>query len=174
MNGSEERDAARSDIETLTRRSTELIERVERDTTEEERVRKPSSDAWSLTEVAQHLALVAGGILRTAHPAKRGASVIGAAKSALLRGVLRSRLKIRAPVAGIVPRPGVTWSDAQNNVRRSLEGWKAFVDGNAFEQTGFRHPFVGSLTPAETTGFLVEHFDHHMRQVERLFAGLKV
>ena len=165
------RDSARTSISVLERQSAELIQRVERDTTDAERTRKPSIDAWSLTEVTQHLALVVGGILRTARPARR-AAFLGGAKVALLNGVLRSPLKMPAPVSAVVPRPGVTWSDARRNILSSLESWKTFIDGDTFDTTRFHHPLVGSLTPAQTAQFLVEHFGHHRRQTDRLFTDL--
>jgi DinB family protein len=172
MNESGNRATARSHVQMLTRRSMQLIERVERDATDEERIRKPAPDAWSLTEVTQHVALVAGGMLRTAHPAGRSGGPLDSAKSLLLATVLRSPLKIRAPVSAIVPRPGVSWSDARANVRKGLDAWSVFVDGDTFGQIAFRHPFVGSMSPVRTAKFLVDHFEHHMRQVDRIFAGL--
>lgn len=164
----DEHRAAQSALDLLTQRSDELLARIEGTTTDDERLKKPAPGAWSLTEVVQHLSLVAAGMLRTGHTAKPGAPFIGWAKLAALRGLLRSRLKIKAPVAAIVPRPGVMWSDAQSNLRASNVRWRAFVDGNTFDATSFRHPFVGRLTPVETVEFLVEHFQHHMRQVDRL------
>lgn len=166
----DEHKAAQSALDLLTQRSDELLARIERTTTDEERMKTPEPGAWSLTEVVQHLSLVAGGMLRTGRPAKPGVRFIGSAKLAALRGLLRSRLKIKAPVAAVVPRPGVTWSDAQSNLRASNVRWRAFVDGDTFDETGFKHPFVGRLTPVETVEFLVEHFQHHMRQVDRLLA----
>lgn len=166
------RESARVSISMLERQSAELIQRVERDTTDAERTRKPSIHAWSLTEVVQHLALVAGGMLRGARPVRPRLRFPGAIKSLLLRGVLRSPLKIRTPVAAIVPRPGVTWSDARTNLATSNDRWRAFVEDDTFDQTSFMHPLVGRLTPAETANFLVEHFDHHVRQIDRLLAGL--
>lgn len=173
MSETGEREAALSTIETLTRRSNELIVRIERDRTDEERVRKPSPTAWSLTEVVQHISLVGAGMLATARPAVRGIPFGGWAKSALLRGVLRSRMKIRAPVAAIIPQPGITWNDARANLVQSNGRWSEFIEGATFNETGFRHPFVGALRPTETAAFLVEHFNHHMRQVDRLFSGFK-
>lgn len=165
--------AARRYIEVLTGRSEELIDRIERTIGEGERQSRPAPDAWSLTEIVQHLALVAGGMLRTARPAGRSFPYGGRVKLASLRRILRSPLKIRAPVAAIVPRPGVTWVDASRNLAGSNLRWKAFVDGDDFTRTAFRHPFVGRLGPAETAGFLVEHFEHHVRQVDRLIAWLE-
>lgn len=170
MKVDDERNAARTALDLLVGRSDELVERIERDITDDARMRKPGPGVWSLTEVVQHLSLVAGGMLRTGRPTKRGAPFIGAAKMAALRSLLRSRLKIKAPVAAIVPRPGVTWSDARANLRASNDRWRAFVDGDTFDQLVFKHPLVGRLTPVETVTFLVEHFDHHTRQVDRLLA----
>ena len=136
-------------------------------------MRKPSATAWSLTDVVQHLSLVNAGMLATARPSVRVIPFARWAKSALLRRVLRSRLKIRAPVAAIIPRPGVTWIDARTNLVQSNDRWSEFMEGATFNETGFRHPFVGALIPTETAAFLVEHFNHHRRQVDRLFSGFK-
>jgi hypothetical protein len=168
-----ERHLARRDIELLEVRSSELMTRIEQETAEPARISKPAPDVWSITEVVQHLSLVANGMLRTARPAGRSALHLGRIRTGLLRAILRSRLKIRAPVSAIVPRPDVTWMDARTNLAGSNDRWKAFVEGESFDRTAFTHPFVGRLTPAETASFLVEHFDHHIRQIDRLLARLK-
>ncbi|HEY8309419.1 MAG TPA: DinB family protein [Gemmatimonadaceae bacterium] len=165
------RDSARASMTVLERLSTDLVGRIERETSEAERRRKPSPNAWSLAQVTQHLALVSNGMLRTARPRKRFL-YLGDARLALLTLVLRSPLRIPAPAAVIIPAPDVTWSDARGNIVASVERWKNFVESEAFDATRFRHPIVGALSPAQTVQFLVEHFGHHLRQIDALFAGL--
>jgi hypothetical protein len=172
MTAMDDRNYARDKIEKLRQEETVLIARIERDTSTARRARKPAPKAWSLVEVVQHLGLVAGAMFRTRRPAKRRPAMLGAAKSAILAKALRSSLKIPAPVRAIVPASGVTWEEARSTLSSANEMWSAFVDDESFDHTDFLHPLLGRLTPAETALFLVDHFEHHTRQVERLFAEL--
>ncbi|MEO8946073.1 MAG: DinB family protein [Gemmatimonadaceae bacterium] len=166
------RDEARGEVARLSGNASRLLARIEGTAAADQRYWHPEPDAWSLTEIVQHLALVNSGMLRTARPTKWQAGWWGAAKSATMTRFLRSSIKIKAPVAAIVPRPGVTWDQARGNLVASISKWTDFVDGDSFESTFFHHPLVGRLTAAHTAKFVADHFDHHMRQVDRLFAAL--
>jgi len=165
-----ERKSAQASIAVLTRRSGELLARIDRDTTDEQRNWRPEPDAWSIVEIVQHIALATGSIFRTTRPASGRLRWTGAVKSALLTGVLRSRIKIRAPVPAIVPRPGVTWEEAQIRMKAAAARWAEFVASDSFDDTAFKHPLTGRITAAQTATFVVEHFDHHVRQIDRIFA----
>ncbi len=64
MSAVTDRNAARADIDTLARRSSALIDRIERGTTEEQRSWRPAPGTWSTVEVVQHIALATAGMLR--------------------------------------------------------------------------------------------------------------
>jgi hypothetical protein len=164
------RKAAQADIAGLVRRSKELLTHIDRDTTVEQRNWRPKPEAWSIVEIVQHVALATGGMFRTTHPTSPSLRWKGVLKSALMTGVLRSRIKVRAPVSAIVPRPGVTWEEARSRMTEAVAKWAEFVDADSFDATAFKHPLTGRLTAAQTARFVVEHFDHHVRQIDRLFA----
>ncbi|MDQ2890759.1 MAG: DinB family protein [Gemmatimonadota bacterium] len=160
-------------VEKLTLRGSALIDRIEREVPDADRTWKPAPRSWSLTEVVEHLSLVASGMLRTARQSNSASPQLGALKSAVLRSVLRSPLRFPVPVAAVVPRTGVSWSDARRHLLDSGVRWTTFAVADSPASLRFRHPLVGKLTPTETADFLVEHFDHHMRQIQRLFAALQ-
>lgn len=167
------RDAARGDITRLSGNASGLLARIEDTATADQRYWHAKPDAWSLTEIVQHVALATSGMLRTAQPTRWQPVWWGAAKSAFMTRFLRSSIKIKAPVAAIVPRPGVTWDQARGNLIASVGKWSDFVESDAFDSTFFSHPLVGRLTAAHTARFVSDHFDHHVRQVDRLFASLE-
>lgn len=124
-------------------------------------------------EIVEHLSLVANGMLRAARPAATPPSVLNRIKLSVLTGVLPPPIRFPAPVRAIIPRDGTAWNDARSHLIASNMRWSEFVEGDAFDTVGFTHPLVGRLTPYATTSFLVEHFDHHLRQVNRIFAAAR-
>jgi hypothetical protein len=167
------RDRARADVARLSGNAAALLARIEGAAGIEELTWRPGADKWSLTEIVQHIALANSGMLRTARPAQWQAAWWEMTKSALITGVLRSSIKVKAPVPSIVPRPGVTWNQARGNLLGSAAKWSDFVEGDSFESTVFNHPIAGRLTAAATARFLADHLEHHARQVEQLFVTLK-
>ncbi|MDQ6736128.1 MAG: DinB family protein [Gemmatimonadota bacterium] len=173
MDATENRAAARVHVRELTRRGNELIDRIERDTELDRRTWKPSPGAWSLTEVVEHLSLVANGMLRVARPPALAPSVVHRMKLAALTAVLRSPVRFPTPVRAVVPRDGTTWNDASSHLIASNLRWSEFVESETFDTVGFTHPLVGRIASHATASFLLEHFDHHLRQVDRIFAAAK-
>lgn len=171
MSIASDREAARADIEGLAERSSALLDRIERATNDEQRNWRPAAGAWSMVEIVQHIALATAGMFRTTHPASTSLRWRGVPKVALMTRVLRSRIKIRAPVSAIVPRPGATWDEARTRLSDAVAKWREFVEGDSFDTTAFRHPLTGRITSAQTARFVAEHFDHHVRQIDRLLTA---
>ncbi len=175
------RTATRAAVSVLTLRSHALIDRIERepqgdivgDIAGDRRTWKPSATAWSLSQLVEHLALVANGMLGTARTTQRPRSRMAALKVRALQMVLRSPLRIPVPVSAVVPRADIGWSEARSDLIASNARWSELAERDDLERNSFRHPIVGLLTAVETAAFLVEHFDHHARQVDRIFAALR-
>ncbi len=148
-----------------------MISRIERETTSRERSTKPFADAWSLTEIVQHLGLVALGLLRASRDT--GAPPVSGDALAKLRDWLKPGVRIKAPVEQIVPRPGVTWDNAVETVRSGVASWSEFIGTDAFIRNTFRHPFAGTLTGHEALQFMLLHLEHHVPQIERTLAETK-
>ena len=64
----ETRARARVHVYELTSRGNNLIDRIECDADPDQRLWKPTPASWSLTEIVEHLSLVANGMLRVARP----------------------------------------------------------------------------------------------------------
>ncbi len=171
------RTATRAAVSVLTLRSHGLIDRIEGQAHSElagdPRTWKPSAKAWSLSQLVEHLALVANGMLGTARTTQRARSRTTALKVRALRMVLRSPLRIPVPVSAVVPRADIGWDEARGDLIASNVRWSDLAERDDLERNSFRHPIVGKLTADETAAFLVEHFDHHTRQVDRIFAALR-
>lgn len=163
-------DAARRDLDELQELQDTWIARIERDTSDQARIAKASTQEWSLVEIMQHLALVSRSLLRGAKPLDSSAHDEAEVRFAALTAALQSSRRITAPIPQIVPRPGVTWDEVVHKLRSTLQDWRAFVDGSAFETTAFGHPLAGDLTASRSTRFLVEHARHHVPQLERELA----
>ena len=136
---------------------------------------RPSANAWSLAEVAQHLWLVERGTLKVltsrlekGQPLRRGPfNRLGIAAMRFVLG----RIRLKVPIEAIRPRPGIAleqvrtdWDDTRERLRTLLDG----MDEARAAQPWFRHPLAGALSVVETMDFLTRHHDHHLMQVARI------
>ena len=137
---------------------------------------RPAPDAWSLTDVAQHLTLVDARTTRVLTERR----VTGVPRRAVLDVVYRARLldllwlthlRVKMPVKGVAPDPAITltdttkrWTDARTALRTFLDG----MDEAAARAICYRHPVGGYMDIADTLHFLEKHHEHHLRQVARL------
>lgn len=133
---------------------------------------RPSSEAWSVLQVAQHLLLVEEAILAQRpeqelcrrNPRQRVGHL-------LVSLVLKTGLRVRVPTRRVVPEPVVDlgetaerWERARDGLRARLEELTVQTARNVFA----RHPIAGPLDAAESLLFLTRHFDHHLGQVRRI------
>ena len=159
-------------LSALDRGIARLIEQAER-LGPTVRYRRIGPGRWCPLELVEHLVLVhegTGAVLRrTPIRLPRGRHPSWG-RPMLLGIVLRSPLRIRAPVASVLPAPGGPqplemlvdrWRQAQESIREALErNGRAWGDGPVF-----RHPIAGWLDAAETLQFLLDHLEHHERQL---------
>ncbi|MGH7531854.1 MAG: DinB family protein [Gemmatimonadales bacterium] len=152
----------------------QAIDRVERRVAAlaPDELRSPASGRWGPLAIVEHLVLVHEG---TAHVLDRAGSAAPSDRQAswwrpgVLTFVLRSRIRIRAPTARILPSADPPplqalterWGAAQGSLRQSVAGKsRGWPDGLVF-----RHPLAGWLDVAETLQFLLDHIGHHERQL---------
>ena len=94
----------------------------------------------------------------------------GACKSAVLKMVMRSRFKVKAPPgAGEVPERAEL-GELTEEWTRVRGDWRDFVAGFPGELAGravYKHPVAGRLSLDQALGFLIEHLARHMGQLER-------
>lgn len=139
---------------------------------------QPSPECWSLAGVVQHLVLVEEAFVRYGrHQAEtRPARVrlTSRLRECVVRSVLARDVRVRAPVAAVVPRTHVPlallaprWTAA----RGDLLAYLGELPGPAWAGTAFYHPRTGWITAAGGLRFLHAHTAHHLRQIERILGA---
>lgn len=162
-------------LETLDRLRDELMRKVEG--LDPERFnRSPKEGAWSPAQIVAHVISAESRSLaylrkRTQDPTgipKSG--FVAACKSGMLKLVMRSRFKVKAPPgAGEVP-DRAELAELAEEWDRVRSGWREFVAGFPAELSGravYKHPVAGRLSLEQALGFLAEHLERHMGQLDR-------
>ncbi|MGI8618066.1 MAG: DinB family protein [Gemmatimonadaceae bacterium] len=160
--------ARRTGFETETRALTEAQLRF-----------RPAEGAWSIAEVAQHVLHVEREVAKAAlkpgvERRGRGRTPREWAGFIVFLAVVKLNFRIRVPqqVAGRVtpatnPDLNTLWSEwreVHENLTRHLET----VREENLGDMAFRHPIVGPTSVRGMLPFLLQHFDHHTRQVRRI------
>ncbi len=139
---------------------------------------QPDPESWSLAGVVQHLVLVEEALVRNgrrqAATRPSRVSLRSRFKARLVLSVLARDVRVRAPVAAVVPQThvpiallGPRWTAA----RAELLAYLDELPGPAWARTAFFHPRTGWITGAGGLRFLHAHTHHHLRQVDRIFAS---
>ncbi len=142
--------------------------------TEEQRRFKPAPESWSMLEVTEHCVLAEEksvlGMLKGPPP---GTTVTPVARVRMwmVRLVMTSDIRVKVPVARVVPTGGATlpelaarWDESRRSLAAYLERLTEADAGTA----RFRHPIGGWVTAGEGVAFLAGHIGHHARQLGRI------
>jgi hypothetical protein len=161
----------------LERQRAALLERLSV-YTDAQHAFQPDPECWSLAGVVHHLVLVEEALVRygrreaATRPAR--VSLASRLRERLVLSVLASDIRIRAPVASVVPQAhvplallGPRWTAA----RADLLAYIGELPGPAWARTAFRHPRTGWITAAGGLRFLDAHTRHHVRQIDRIIAA---
>ncbi len=158
----------------LEERRRSLEERLAR-LTAAQRDFRPAPEAWSSLQVARHVQLTERAI---AASLRRGAGAVPARRSFKQRvgnlvvgAVLRLGIRVRLPIRAVTPEDALDldairgeWERERGDLRGLLEK----VDRDGLSSPAFVHPVAGPMDMREALGFLERHFDHHLRQLERI------
>lgn len=138
----------------------------------------PEPGSWSIAGVVQHLVLVEEVLV--AHGRRQGqarpasVSLRSRLLGLLVVSVLARDVRIRAPVAAVVPQTdvplsllGPRWAAA----RADLLAYLHELPGPRWARTAFFHPRTGWVTAAGGLRFLEAHTRHHVRQIGRITAA---
>jgi hypothetical protein len=137
---------------------------------------RPAEDKWSITQIVFHLVkaeqLSVISINKEIRNAGRGKAGVSAfVRSSLLKYALMSPLKFKAPaIMGNIPQEydinelKTKWLTVRNKLHTAL----GEVDKELCKQYLFVHPYAGRLNIYQTMDFLVQHFNHHNRQMKVL------
>lgn len=140
---------------------------------------RPAAGSWSVAEVAQHLLQVEREVAKAAM--KTGVERRGRRRKprewlgyiAFLAVVhLGWRIRVPQKVAGrVTPAADANlddlwreWSELHASLARHLETVRTEHLGDM----AFKHPIVGPTSVRRMLPFMLQHFDHHMRQVGRI------
>jgi len=141
--------------------------------------KKPASGGWSINEVIHHMKGVEAGTilyiqkkLQTPDESKRS-GIKSWYRASLLRYALRSKRKFRAPKVLTEPQgPYKTeelfkeWQITRDQLRNVFEN----VPAEHKSRELFKHPVVGYINLKQTLGFMGDHMQRHLEQIQ----GLKV
>jgi uncharacterized damage-inducible protein DinB len=136
---------------------------------------QPAEGKWSINQIILHLIQVekftTGYVqnkLQKNTPLKSSA-FSNKLKFILLKLALKSTKKFvaPAPVANVPNTETLLNLRKQwDNTRFSLEDLLNDLPAHSLNKYYFKHPSVGPLTIPQTLGFLQDHFNHHLRQIE--------
>ncbi len=163
-----------SAFDALEQRRQSLLGELEH-CTPEQRSFQPARGAWSLAEVTHHLLLVEQGVLGVL--ADRGRASPGRRRirdrigSVAVRVVFALGIRVKVPVRGVRPKAGVPLEEVRqqwDDTRAALSVYLESITEAALRQPVLRHPVSGPMDVLQGLVFLTRHFDHHLRQVERI------
>jgi hypothetical protein len=145
-----------------------------RSSSESQRSFRPTPGSWSMLDVAEHLVLAEEksllGMLKGPPP---GTTVTPVARirMALVLLVMKSALRVKVPVARVLPTGSVALPELERRWMEARRGLGAFLESITEEEAGtarFRHPIGGWVTVGKGVTFNAEHIGHHARQVRRI------
>lgn len=139
---------------------------------------RPAAEEWTIAEIAEHVSIVNGGMLRITHKLLKLAEAEPAAPAAdLSLGYTfpadNPPPKFQAP-DGVRPKGGVSIPDALANIQKSLDGFdeiRARLEAVDLSKHEFPHPALGPITAYRWMILMGEHQDLHRRQIERIKAA---
>ena len=134
---------------------------------------RPSSSSWSAVQVVHHVMLAERESLRFIQGGREpGArSLKHAALSALVRVMLASGLRLKAPLESIKPKEELSLKEVSKQwtrVRQDLQIYLDRIPEDGLERLVFRHPIAGPFNIVQTLGFFSAHLRHHERQLHRV------
>jgi hypothetical protein len=162
---------------------TELLRSFENAPPEQLR-RRVADEAWSVTEILDHLRLVEASVARLISKRVSDARAAGTGEERSTASVLRDldHLDIEAgtmfmEAPSIVrPRADVDVSDAIAGLeesRRALRAAAASASGLALGEIKQTHRFFGELDLYQWLVFLGQHEGRHTRQIQRVLQGTR-
>lgn len=137
---------------------------------------RPGEGRWSILEIVEHLVRVEDGLLerlRSPEQASRRRSLKHRLLYRVVMGVLRSPVRVKAPVVSMLPTGSRDFQTLQadwdaNHVE--LRERVAEMDDPSRIVTS--HPIAGPMTMDEAVAMLEVHLRRHLRQVRKVEAEL--
>jgi uncharacterized damage-inducible protein DinB len=144
-----------------------------------QKAQQPAPDQWSAAQLYYHLWKVEHTVLQSildnmaSDRKRRPISFNTRYRSFLLNLFLSLPIKFKVPkMIGDMPEKinllevEKNWQDTRNRWQQLLTEYPAEL----LDKEIFKHPRAGVITIAQTLEFLIEHADHHKKQMKRLLA----
>ena len=131
--------------------------------------------AWTVVQVGHHVVLVEQ---RTAEAIKKHRGMRSGKRrlhhrlgNLMLWVIFKTGLRVRNPVPEAAPDADIDLGQllaAWDMARAELEEVLAETKERGLQYAAFKHPVAGPYTVEQALAFLVQHLDHHLRQIERI------
>jgi hypothetical protein len=145
-----------------------------RSASDRQRSFRPSPDTWSMLDVTEHLVLAEEksllGMLKGPPP---GTTItpLARVRMAMVLLVMRTDLRVKVPVARVLPTGSVALGDLEARWMEARRGLERFLEPFTHPEAGaarFRHPIGGWVSVGTGVTFYAAHIRHHARQVRRI------
>lgn len=137
----------------------------------------PMPGAWSMLQVAEHLYLVERAMLaqarRNTANARARAAVGGFSRIRLgiLVWIMRRPMRVKAPTRIVIPEGDPNLDGLEEAWTRLSGEMGEFIESlspDLGQVPAVKHPIFGWFSSEQALQFLVEHFDHHKFQIQRI------
>jgi hypothetical protein len=145
-----------------------------RSASDRQRSFRPAPGAWSMLDVTEHLVLAEEKSLlgmRKGPPAGTAITPLARVRMAMVLLVMRTDLRVKVPVARVLPTGSVTLAELEARwveARRGLERYLEPLTTAEARTARFRHPIGGWVPVGTGVTFYAGHIRHHARQVRRI------
>jgi len=144
---------------------------------QEEINKKPSESEWSISQVVSHLIDSETGVnkyvnnkLKKPNELTRS-GIKGFIASRILNKKLQSSQKFQIPKIIAHPNNGISFDELNENWTKSrlflIETVENFPK-DKINKAIFKHPVAGKLSMDQTLSFMINHFKHHLPQINKL------
>lgn len=136
-----------------------------------------SQGKWSINQVLAHLSNSEFGTMRYIRKKMLGMDTLGQAnfgaklRSLLLKLFLDSQVKFKMPKQLPDPSNEISFEELKVQFSKNRLALKELIEtfpDDGLEKLVFKHPFAGRFSLYQTILFLGDHYNHHIKQIERI------
>ncbi|WP_420456426.1 DinB family protein [Rubrivirga sp.] len=133
----------------------------------------PGPGAWSLAQIADHLARIDGLVRPDGKPAGTLARATSRARGRAMAAIISLPVRYPAPPGAgrILPEAAPRWPEVRERWAGVRTRWHTAEPGE--DAVALRHPIAGPLLWDDALAFVLAHHRHHDAQVRRTLAALE-
>ncbi|MEP2024013.1 MAG: DinB family protein [Reichenbachiella sp.] len=137
---------------------------------------------WSVNQVLAHLSNSEFGTLRYIQKKMQGLDDVGvknissSVRSKLLKWLLDSPLRYKMPKQLPEPSTEITFEELKMQFEKNRASIKELIETfpeESIDKLIFKHPFAGRFSLLQTIAFLEDHYNHHVKQIDRILASVE-